>query len=429
MITNNHILTPYIIIAFSLLFSAFFSGMEIAFISANKFKVEMDRKGGGFSAKLISRFVRSESSFISTMLVGNNIALVIYGISFAALLEPVLFAMLPKAINTELSVLILQTLISSMIILIFAEFLPKTFFRINPNRFLNLFAFPVTLIYYLLYPLVVLTISLSNLIMKYVLKVGTENNKKAFDIVDMDNYLREFGQQPEQENDSNRDIQIFRNAIEFPDVRVRDCMIPRTEIVAVSDSEKPSDIRSLFSQTGLSKILIYKDSIDNITGYVHAFDFFRKPDEIRPITRPIMLVPETMHANKLMQNFIQQRKSIAAVVDEFGGTSGIITIEDIIEEIFGEIDDEYDRDDLIEKQVRKNEFIFSARLEIDYLNEQFALDLPEAEDYETLGGLLLNHFESIPQKGEEISIGQLTFKILQVSEKRIETVQVRKTLQ
>lgn len=403
--------------------------MEIAFISANKFKVEVDRKGGGFSASLISRFIRSESSFISTMLVGNNIALVIYGISFAALLEPVLFAMLPRAINTELSVLILQTLVSSLIILIFAEFLPKTFFRINPNRFLNLFAFPVTLIYYLLYPLVVLTISLSNLIMKYVLKVGTENNKKAFDIVDMDNYLREFGQQPEQENDSNRDIQIFRNAIEFPDVRVRDCMIPRTEIVAVSDSEKPSDIRSLFSQTGLSKILIYKDSIDNITGYVHAFDFFRKPDEIRPITRPIMLVPETMHANKLMQNFIQQRKSIAAVVDEFGGTSGIITIEDIIEEIFGEIDDEYDRDDLIEKQVRKNEFIFSARLEIDYLNEQFALDLPEAEDYETLGGLLLNHFESIPQKGEEISIGQLTFKILQVSEKRIETVQVRKTLQ
>ncbi len=403
--------------------------MEIAFISANKFKVEVDRKGGGFSANLISRFVRSESSFISTMLVGNNIALVIYGISFAALLEPVLFAMLPRAINTGLSVLILQTLVSSMIVLIFAEFLPKTFFRINPNRFLNLFAFPVTLVYYLLYPLVALTISLSNLIMKYVLKVDTENNKKAFDIVDMDNYLREFGQLPEQENDSNRDIQIFRNAIEFPDVRVRDCMIPRTEIVAVSDSEKPSDIRSLFSQTGLSKILIYKDSIDNITGYVHAFDFFRKPDEIRPITRPIMLVPETMHANKLMQNFIQQRKSIAAVVDEFGGTSGIITIEDIIEEIFGEIDDEYDRDDLIEKQVRKNEFIFSARLEIDYLNEQFALDLPEAEDYETLGGLLLNQFESIPQKGAEINIGQLTFKILQVSEKRIETVQVRKTPQ
>ncbi len=403
--------------------------MEIAFISANKFKVEVDRKGGGFSANLISRFVRSESSFISTMLVGNNIALVIYGISFAALLEPVFFAMLPRAINTGLSVLILQTLVSSMIVLIFAEFLPKTFFRINPNRFLNLFAFPVTLVYYLLYPLVALTISLSNLIMKYVLKVDTENNKKAFDIVDMDNYLREFGQQPEQENDSNRDIQIFRNAIEFPDVRVRDCMIPRTEIVAVSDSEKPSDIRSLFSQTGLSKILIYKDSIDNITGYVHAFDFFRKPDEIRPITRPIMLVPETMHANKLMQNFIQQRKSIAAVVDEFGGTSGIITIEDIIEEIFGEIDDEYDRDDLIEKQVRKNEFIFSARLEIDYLNEQFALDLPEAEDYETLGGLLLNQFESIPQKGAEINIGQLTFKILQVSEKRIETVQVRKTPQ
>jgi putative hemolysin len=420
--------TIYLIILASLLLSAFFSGMEIAFISANKLKVEVDRKSGGFSARLLSRFIRSESSFISTMLVGNNIALVIYGIAFAAMLEPVLVAILPRIVQTEFSILILQTIISSLIILTFAEFLPKALFRINPNRFLNLFALPVTLIYYLLYPLITITITLSNAIMKYLLKVDPENNKKAFDIVDMDNYLKEFGQQPEQDNESSREIQIFRNAIEFPDVRIRECMIPRTEIVAVSENEKPSDIRSLFSQTGLSKILIYKDSIDNITGYVHAFDFFRMPGDIRPIIRPIMLVPETMHANKLLQNFIQQRKSIAAVVDEFGGTSGIITIEDIIEEIFGEIDDEYDRDDLIEKKVRDNEYIFSARLEIDYINEQFGLELPEAEDYETLGGLLLNHFESIPQKGEEISIGPITFKILQVSEKRIETVLVKKTV-
>jgi putative hemolysin len=419
--------TIYLIIIASLLFSAFFSGMEIAFISANKLKVEVDRKGGGYSAKLLTRFIHSKSSFISTMLVGNNIALVIYGITFAALLEPVLFRILPTIINTELSVLILQTLVSSIIILAFAEFLPKTLFRINPNRFLNLFALPVTLIYYLLYPIIKITIALSNFIMKHMLKVKVENNKKAFDIVDMDNYLKEFGQHPEHDNESSREIQIFRNAIEFPDVRIRECMIPRTEIVAVSDNEKPSDIRSLFSQTGLSKILIYKDSIDNIVGYVHAFDFFRMPEDIRPIIRPIMLVPETMHANKLLQNFIQQRKSIAAVVDEFGGTSGIITIEDIIEEIFGEIDDEYDRDDLIEKKVRDNEYIFSARLEIDHINEQFGLDLPEAEDYETLGGLMLSHFESIPQKGEEITIGQLTFKILQVSEKRIETVEVKKS--
>ena len=418
----------FLIIIASLILSAFFSGMEIAFISANKLKVEVDRKSGGFSARLLSRFIRSESSFISTMLVGNNIALVIYGIAFAAMLEPVLIRILPEVITTEFSVLILQTIISSLIILSFAEFLPKALFRINPNRFLNLFALPVTLIYYLLYPLITITITLSNFIMKHLLKVDAGNNKKAFDIVDMDNYLKEFGQQPEQDSDSIREIQIFRNAIEFPDIRIRECMIPRTEIVAVSDKEKPSEIRSLFSQTGLSKILIYKDSIDNITGYVHAFDFFRKPDDIGPIIRPIMLVPETMHANKLLQNFIQQRKSIAAVVDEFGGTSGIITIEDIIEEIFGEIDDEYDHDDLIEKKLRDHEYIFSARLEIDYINEQFGLDLPEAEDYETLGGLMLSHFESIPQKGEEITIGPLTFRILQVSEKRIETVQVKKTI-
>ncbi len=421
-------MTPYLIIAASLLLSAFFSGMEIAFISANKLKVEVESKSGGFSARLLSRFIRTEGSFISTMLVGNNIALVVYGISFASLLQPVLAAALPRVVNTDFMVLLLQTLASSLIILMFAEFLPKALFRINPNRFLSLFALPVTLIYYILYPLIKLTVGLSHLIMKYFLKVDVANNKKPFDIVDMDNYLKEFGQQQdEQESETHREIQIFRNAIEFPDIKIRECMIPRTEIVAVSEEEETAAIRSLFSQTGLSKILIYKDSIDNITGYVHAFDFFRKPADIRPIIRPIMLVPETMHANKLLQNFIQQRKSIAAVVDEFGGTSGIITIEDVMEEIFGEIDDEYDRDDLIEKQVSDTEFLFSARLEIDYLNEQFGLELPESDEYETLGGLLLSHLESIPEKGEEIAIGQLTFRIMQVSEKRIETVQVRKT--
>lgn len=409
------------------MFSAFFSGMEIAFISANKLKVEVDKKSGAFSARLLSRFIRTESSFISTMLVGNNIALVVFGLAFAALMQPALHASLPYMVNTEFSVFLIQTIISSIIVLTFAEFLPKTLFRVNPNKFLNVFALPVTVIYYILYPIITFIIGLSNAIMKYLFKMDVNNIRKPFDIVDMDNFLRDFDQHPEQENDQRHEIQIFKNAIEFPDVKVRECMIPRTEIIAVPDDEEVANIRSLFSKTGLSKILIYNDSIDNITGYVHAFDFFRKPADIRSIIRPIMLVPETMHANKLLKSFIQQRKSIAAVVDEFGGISGLITIEDIMEEIFGEIDDEYDRDDLMEKKLRDGEYIFSARLEIDYLNEKYGLGLPEDEDYETLGGLLLTHFESIPGKGEEMLIDDWSFKVIQVSEKRIGLVLVKKS--
>jgi putative hemolysin len=417
----------YAIIIISLCFSAFFSGMEIAFIAANKLKVEVDKKSGGFSARLLSRFVRSESSFISTMLVGNNIALVVYGIFFAILLEPVIWGILPAMLQSEFMVLLILTLISSTIILIFAEFLPKALFRINPNTMLNFFALPITIIFYLLYPLISITIGLSQGILKYLFKVKTPDNKKAFDIVDIDNFLREFGDRPEgTQKAALRELQIFKNAIEFPDIKIRECMIPRTEIVAVAESESPDQVRHLFSDTGLSKILIYRETIDNIIGYVHAFDFFRKPAEILPIIRPILLVPETMHANKLLKNFIQQRKSIAAVVDEFGGTSGLITIEDIMEEIFGEIDDEYDVDDLMERTVREGEYIFSARLEIDYINEKFGLELPESEEYETLGGLILNHMERIPEKGQEINIGPVNVKILQVSEKRIDLVQIKK---
>jgi len=419
-------MTALIIILTSLFFSAFFSGMEIAFISANKLKVEVDRKSGGFSARMLSRFVRSESSFISTMLVGNNIALVVFGLSFTALLYPFLLSVLPPVLGSELSVFLIQTIVSSLIILMFAEFLPKTLFRVNPNRFLSAFALPVTLIYYLLYPIITITIGLSNLIMRHLLKMEVVSIRKPFDIVDVDNFLREFGQQSSAESVESHEIQIFRNAIEFPDIKIRECMVPRTEIVAVPDDEDVGQIRSLFSQTGLSKILVYNESVDNMTGYVHAFDFFRKPDDIRPIIRPVMLVPETMHAKKLFENFIQQRRSIAVVLDEFGGTAGIITIEDIIEEIFGEIDDEYDRDDLIEKQVGEDEYLFSARLEIDYLNERYGLALREDEDYETLGGMLLSHFKSIPQKGEMVEIGPWAYRIIQVSEKRIEVVLIRK---
>jgi len=418
-------LNSYTIIVLSLLLSAFFSGMEIAFVSANKLKVEVDKKSGGFSARLLSGFIHKESSFISAMLVGNNIALVVYGISIAALLQPFFARTLPAPLNTDLGILLLQTMISSIIILVFAEFLPKTLFRINPNRFLSVFALPVYLIYYLLFPLVLITIGFSEFILRFFFKMDLGNRKKVFDIIDIDNFLKEFSESTEKKSEESRELQIFRNAIEFPDIKVRECMIPRTEVVAVAQEEQPDDIRSIFSQTGLSKILIYSESIDHIIGYVHAFDFFRKPKDIRPIIRPVMLVPETMHINKLLKNFIQQQKSIAVVVDEFGGTSGIISIEDIIEEIFGEIDDEYDVDDLVEKQLNDAEFIFSARLEIDYLNEHYGLILPESDEYETLGGLILNHLESIPEKGQELQIPGFSFRITQVSKKRIELVQVK----
>lgn len=398
--------------------------MEIAFVAANKLKVEVDKQSGGFSARLMSRFVRSESSFISTMLVGNNIALVVYGMSTAVLLGPLLHNLLPGPLGGDVGVFFFQTVISSFIILVFAEFLPKVLFRINPNTFLDIFAVPVTLIYYILYPLIAFTMGLSNLIIKYLLNEDMADNKKVFDAIDMDNFLREFGQSSEEDSETQREIQMFRNAIEFPDVKLRECMIPRTEVVAVSQRESISAIRSIFSRTGLSKILVYNESIDDIVGYVHAFDFFSQPSGVTEIIRPILLVPESMHANKLLKSLIQQRKSVAVVVDEFGGTAGIITIEDIMEEIFGEIDDEYDVEDMIERQTAENEYIFSARLEIDYLNDKYNLNLPESEEYETLGGLILNHNESIPAKGEEIHISGYMFKILQVSQKRIELLKL-----
>ncbi len=415
------------VIILALLFSAFFSGMEIAFVAANKLKVEVDKQTGGFSAKLMSRFVRSESSFISTMLVGNNIALVVYGISFAALMRAFLtMEGIPAPLQSEPTIFIMQTIASSLIILIFAEFLPKTLFRINPNRFLSLFALPVTLIYYLLYPLISFTMFLSNRIMKTVLNTDMTTSKKVFDAIDMDNFLKEFGESSTREGEEQRDIQIFRNAIEFPDVKLRECMVPRTEVVAVSQRESISAIRKIFSQTGLSKVMVYNESVDDITGYVHAFDFFSHPGSLQDIVRPVLLVPETMYANKLLKNLIQQRKSVAVVVDEFGGTAGIITIEDIIEEIFGEIDDEYDVEDMVEKETASGDYIFSARMEIDYLNEKYKLDLPESEEYETLGGLIINEEERIPGKGEELKIANLTIKVLQVSEKRIELVRVHR---
>ncbi len=397
--------------------------MEIAYVSANKLKVEVDKKSGGLSAKLLGKIVKTDSDFISTMLVGNNLMLVIYGISAALLLEPILKATLPQSLFSEPAILIFQTIITSLVILIFAEFIPKSLFRINPNRIINFFSIPVVIFYYLLFPIVFITIKLASAILKYGFRINIEGRKKVFDIVDIDHFLKEFSSDDKDHSDSESlEMQIFKNAIEFPEVKLRECMIPRTEIVAFEQNDDLISIREKFTETGLSKILIYKEDINEVIGYVHVFDFFKNPEDIKSILRPLLIVPETMLANKLLQSFIQQNKSIAVVVDEFGGTAGLITIEDIMEEIFGEIDDEYDFDNLVEKQIKNNEYLFSARLEIDYLNEKYSLKLPESEEYETLGGLIINYHESIPDKDDVITINDFVFKVTQVTENRIEQV-------
>lgn len=398
--------------------------MEIAFVSANKLKFEVDKKTGGLWPKLLAKIVDSDSNFISAMLVGNNLALVVYGISTAVILEPVLHELLPIGIKTELSVFLGQTIISSTVILVLAEFLPKVLFRINPNRLFVFFAFPVYIIYSLLYPLVVITMGVSRFFLRLFFKMDIDDQKKGFDFVDIDNFLKEYGEVSNAPKDEARDLQLFKNAIEFPDIKVRECMTPRTEIVAVAHTEKPEKIRQILSRTGHSKVLVYKNSIDEIIGYLHAYDFFKKPKEISEIIKPLVLVPETMLIKKLFDKLIKQKMSIAAVVDEFGGTSGIITIEDIMEEIFGEIDDEHDFESLLEREIGKGEYILSARFEIDYLNEKYGFEIPESDEYNTLGGFILNHLETIPKKGQEIIFEGLRFRISQVSNKLIEKVLV-----
>jgi len=399
--------------------------MEIAFVSANKLKFEVDKKSGGFSARLLSQIVHSESNFISAMLVGNNVALVIYGISIAILLEPFLQEVLPNGISSDFTVFLGQTIISSTIILVFAEFLPKVLFRINPNRLLTVFAFPVYLLYALMYPLVVITMIFSRFFLRVFFKMDIDDQKRGFGFVDIDNFLKEYSAETKSNTEESRDLQLFKNAIEFPDIKVRECMTPRTEIVAVAHNEKPDKIRQVFSKTGFSKVPVYRDSIDNIIGYLHVYDFFKKPKEISEIIKPLVLVPETMLIKNLFDRLIKQKKSIAVVVDEFGGTSGIITIEDIMEEIFGEIDDEHDFESLLEKKIGEGEYILSARLEIDYLNENYGFNIPESEEYNTLGGFILNHMETIPVKGQELLFEGKRFKISQVSKKLIEKVLVK----
>lgn len=409
----------------TLLLSAFFSGMEIAFISSNKLKIEVDKSKGMFSARILSDFTKTPSKFIGALLLGNNIALVIYGIAMAKLLEPVIINILPLHLSTEFVILIIQTIISTLIILFIAEFIPKALFRIYPNKILNFFAIPVKLFYLIFYPVIYVFIGFSEFVLKKLFRIKFTYEKYNFSPIDLDEYVKEFIPADDSESELNQEIQMFQNAIDFRNVKLRECMIPRTEIIALNENESIEILKQNFIDTGHSKILIYKESIDDIIGYTHSYDMFKNPTSIKSILKSVIIVPETMLANKVLSMMIQQHKSIAVVVDEFGGTSGMITMEDIIEEIFGEIEDEYDVEELIEKQTKNNEYIFSARLEIDYLNEKYKLNLPESDDYETLAGLMLHHYENIPKNGEQIIIGHFIFNILLASQTRIEQIHLK----
>ena len=415
----------WLLIVITLVLSAFFSGMEIAFVTSNKLRIELDKSKGIFSAKLISGFMHTPSRFIGALLFGNNLALVIFGLAMADLLEPLLIATLPLAYHSELAILALQTIISTLIILFLCEFLPKVLFRLSPNNLLNFFALPVFLFYYIFYPFNLFFVWVSEFLLKQVLGIRFNQERYVFSPIDLDEYIRDSVTGNYETNEEEQEIQMFQNAIDFRSAKVRECMVPRTEILALNETDPISALRNEFIETGHSKILIYHDSIDNIIGYAHSFDLFSNPVSISAILRPVLIVPETILAHKVLSMFINEHKSVAIVMDEFGGTSGMATLEDLIEEIFGEIDDEFDTEALAEIKKSDKEFIFAGRLEIDYLNGKYGLMLPEAVDYETLAGLITHYHESIPSTNDIIVVPPFTFTILDASKTRVEKVLLR----
>ena len=408
------------IIFVSLILSAFFSGMEIAFVASNKLHIELMKKRGEFNARLIAPFIKSPSRFIATMLVGNNIALVVYGIEMANVLEP--YLRLLSSIDSV--VLILQTFFSTILVLVTAEFIPKVLFGLNANKFMSLFAIPAWMCYYGLYFIVSLVVGISNLILKYLMGVNQLDKKPVFGRIDLQKYLEEqmIGLKVQDEQDS--EIQIFQNALDFSKVKARECMIPRNEIVAMELNESIEMLKDKFIETGFSKIVIYNENIDQVIGFTHSYELFKQPSNIKSILLPIALIPETITANEILSLFIKERKSIALVVDEFGGTSGLLTVEDIIEEIFGEIEDEHDTIALEESKIDEHTFVFSGRFEIDFLNQKYQLNLPESDEYETLNGLIVYHHQNIPLVNENITINGFSFLILEVNKTKIEKVQL-----
>ena len=383
----------------------------------------MDRSEKSLTSRILSIFFHNPNNFISTMLVGNNIALVMYGILMAELIEQRILA---GWIANEFLLVLIQTIISTLIILVTGEFLPKTLFKINPNFTLNLFALPAFICYILLYPISKFASACSNLLLRICgNKINKEDSAKAFTKVDLDYFIQSSIEEANNEQEIDTEVKIFQNALDFSNIKIRDCMVPRTEIIAIEDNADINDLKSLFIESGISKIIVYKESIDNVVGYIHSSEMFRNLTDWKEGIRQLPIVPETMNANKLMQLFMQQKRSIAVVVDEFGGTAGIVAMEDLVEQIFGEIEDEHDTQTYVAKSIGNNEYVLSGRLDIEKVNELFPIDLPESDDYQTVGGLILHQYQSFPKIYEIISFDKFEFKILKVTATKIELVKLK----
>ena len=418
------------VVAITLFFSALCSGLEIAFNSINRLQLEVELTKNTFSSKLIRLFLKDQSRFITSLLLGNNIALIIYGMSMSQLLDaPVTHWLQLVALDNDFMVLLVKTVLSTLLVLLVGEFLPKTLFRINPNAILSFFAFPTFLCYCLLYPLILVYTGISEFIIRYVLRMKVANENYKFSTVDLNDFISEYADQEEADEDMQQEIQLFQNVMEFRSVKLRECMGPRNEIESVKLTDSIETVKQRFEETKHSKLIVISNSIDDIVGYVHLNDVVRviadhRQATLQDLVRRIDFFPETYTADRLLKHFIQKRQGVAAVVDEFGGTAGIVTMEDVVEEIFGEIDDEYDVEEEVERMIDDHTFVFSARLEIDYLNETYKLDLPVSDDYETLAGMILHYCESIPEQGEELNIGKYRVKILKASNMKLDEVEL-----
>ena len=407
----------FVLIICSLICSAFFSAMELAYISANRLRIEVVKKNNTIQAKILNLFYRKESNLIALLLLGNNVALVVYGIAAGAQLSPWLEQM---GVQDQGLLLVLQTILSTLLVLITAEFLPKALVQLNPNKALDLGLYALLILYVLLYLPTQMIVLISTGFLKLI---GVEKEEqRVFSKVDLENYVDELSANLTDEEELGNDMLLLRNALDFSKVKARDCMIPRPEIIAVDIQDPIDEAKALMTTKGLSKLIIYRDDIDNIIGYIHSFDLFKRPASIKQILKPISFVPTVMSGKELLEKFTNQAGNFAVVTDEYGGTAGIITLEDVIEEIFGEIQDEHDKEALTEQQISENEYLFSARIDIDYLNETYGFDLTESDSYDTLAGLILAQLERLPAEGDEVQVNQYKLIIEKMSERRIETI-------
>lgn len=403
----------------SLLFSAFFSGVEIAFISSNKLQLELDKSKRKFSSKMIAFFSKNESDFITTMLVGNNIALVVYGIFMTQILTP----KLQLFVSSDFVLLLAQTIIATLIVLVTAEFLPKAIFRIFPNQILNIFAIPIWLLFVLLRPAAILMLKIGNVLLRFVLKQDIAKDKQVFGKTELDDFLSN-ARSAEGAEKNRVEVEMLQNALDLSEKRVRECMIPRTEIVAIDILSSVDELQEIFVKTKLSKLLVFKGNIDRIVGYIHSYDLFKSPKNLRSVLLPLPFVPESMKAMELLNQFIESDKGVAVVLDEFGGTAGMITIEDVTEEIVGEIVDEHDVDEVADQQINETTFVLSGRSYVEDINRKYNLDLPDSDEYETISGLLLHHLENIPKRDDVIELKNYYFTINNVNKTTIQEVRL-----